>query len=147
MRQLKITKEQLIQPTIWEVTGKSPGNTPQAKLQAAQLLLQAAANPALATGLDAYELVKVIVETGALANATNVQISKDQMEANARAQQQAQPPGAPSGPGTPPNVDSVPGGSAAPFVPNQGSTPSLPAGPVSGPAPIPAPSIPGPSGP
>lgn len=147
MRQLQITKNQLIEPTIWEVTGKSPGNTPQAKLQAAQLLLQAAANPALATGLDAYELTKVIIETGALANATNVQISKEQMEANARAQQQAQPPSPASGPGTGQNVDSVPGGTASSIAPVSGTQPNLSAGPVSGPTPVPTPNIAGPSGP
>lgn len=61
-------------PVLWETTGKTPGNTPQAKMQAAQLLLSAAANLPQ-TGGDVYELFKVLVRESGL-NADGVQSEK-----------------------------------------------------------------------
>ena len=63
---------------LWETTGKTPGNTPQAKMQAAQLLLQAAASLPQ-TGGDVYELFRVLVRESGL-NADGVQMNKPPMQ-------------------------------------------------------------------
>src|ERR1019366_2655647 len=133
MKQPTLTKEQVTEPTTWDPTGKSPGNTPQAKLQNAQLLMQMAVNPA--TGIDVHELTSVIIQNGALANAGNIQISKEQMQDNA-SQQQAQQLGATGGPGPNPQV-SVNGGGAGPAgVLPPPAQPSMPAPNPHGPMPV-----------
>jgi len=63
---------------LWETTGKTPGNTPQAKMQAAQLLLQAASSLPQ-TGGDVYELFRVLVRESGL-NADGVQLNKQAMQ-------------------------------------------------------------------
>jgi len=140
MRKFDITKAQLLDHTMWVPTGKSPGNTPQAKLQTAQLLMQMAANPA--TGIDAHELATVVIQNGALANATNIQIPKEQMQANAAMAQQQQIQSAGSGPLPDQAMAGSPGGPVAPQpIPNGvgGGAPTPQSG---GPAPIPEPRIP-----
>lgn len=72
----------------WEPNGKSPGNTPMAKLQAAQLFLEASQNPA--TGIDPYEVATVLLQNGPLGNATGVQKSREQMAAEAQAAAEAE---------------------------------------------------------
>ena len=131
MKQLPLTKEQIAVPVVWEPTGKSPGNTPQAKLQAGQLFMQMAANPA--TGIDVHALTSALIADSPLANATNIQISKEQMQQNA-AQQQAQQSSQVSGPGPNPGIPQPGGGGASPVLPPtpQGidATPIIAHGPV-----------------
>lgn len=136
-KQLALTKEQLLAPTTWEPTGKSPGNTPQAKLQAAQMLLQATANPTLAPYINVPALLQVIVSDSPLQNAKNV------VRSEPLAPQPQQPPGLPPPPGIPPQQ----GGGPTPELPG---VPPIegPAGlPDVGPGQIQIPNLPGPGTP
>jgi hypothetical protein len=74
---LDVKQEDLDLPILWETTGKTPGNTPQAKMQAAQLLTNVAATIPAAGG-DVYELFKVLVRESDL-NAEGVQTNKEDM--------------------------------------------------------------------
>jgi hypothetical protein len=142
MKQLALTKQQILGTVVWQPTGKSPGNTPQAKLQTAQLLMQMSVNPA--TGIDAHELATVIIANGALANAGNIQLSKEQMRQNAAAQQQQQQiqqSGAPGGPDQGPSIPPNAGGPSAAGLPVAQQGPGYPPTNQAGPAPIPEPSI------
>jgi len=73
---IDLQREDVHAAVLWETTGKTPGNTPQAKMQAAQLLLSAAANLPQ-TGGDVYELFKVLVRESGL-NADGVQSNRPQ---------------------------------------------------------------------
>jgi len=97
---IDLQREDVHAAVLWETTGKTPGNTPQAKMQAAQLLLSAAANLPQ-TGGDVYELFKVLVRESGL-NADGVQSN--------RPQPQMGMPMAPPGM-VPPNMGIPPGGS------------------------------------
>jgi hypothetical protein len=139
-KKLTLTRDDVLKPTIWEPTGRSPGNTPQAKLQASQLFLQMLANPALAPLINARALLKVMVNEGPLQNARDVIYSDAELQQNAANQQQ------PSGPPQGPNVPPQPGGQVIPPVaPNEAGP--MPQGlPDVGPGAIPLPvsPIPGP---
>jgi hypothetical protein len=83
---LEISKEDLSTPVVWEPTGKTPGNTPQAKMQAAQMLVMAGAQlPQM--GFDLYKLGTVLVNASGL-NADQVQKTEQQMQEEAMQQQQ-----------------------------------------------------------
>lgn len=85
---LDIKEDDLSCPVVWEPTGKTPGNTPQAKLQAAMMLLEAGATiPQL--GFNLFNLGKVMVNASGL-NADQVQYSKAEMEQMMMEQQMAQ---------------------------------------------------------
>lgn len=83
---LKITPEVLLAPCLWEPNGKTPGNTPGAKLAAAQKIVElftacagmpmGAPNP---TGIDIYELTKVILVNSGLGGADNIQVPKERL--------------------------------------------------------------------
>jgi len=114
-KKLTLTRDDILKPTIWEPTGRSPGNTPQAKLQASQLFLQMLANPALAQFINSKALLRVMVNEGPLQNARNIIYSDAELEQNAAAQQPSGPvPGAaiptqPGGPVIPPVAPSEAG--------------------------------------
>jgi hypothetical protein len=74
---IDLRREDIEAAALWETSGKTPGNTPQAKMQAAQLLLQAAASLPQ-TGGDVYELFKVLVRESGL-NAEGVQALRPAM--------------------------------------------------------------------
>lgn len=73
-----LRREDLEATVVWEPTGKTPGHTPAAKLQAAQMLLGAASQMPQAGG-DVYELFKVMVNASGL-NADGVQMSREKMQ-------------------------------------------------------------------
>jgi hypothetical protein len=83
---LQVTPEVLSSPCLWEPNGKTPGNTPGAKLAAAQKIVElftacagmpvGAPNP---TGIDIYELTKVILANSGLGGADNIQVPKERM--------------------------------------------------------------------
>ena len=76
MSPINIAREDLRSDATWSPNGQSPAHSPQAQIQAAQLLMGMAANPM--TGLDPYELTKVLA-THLLPNAKNIQLSKDDL--------------------------------------------------------------------
>lgn len=138
---LDVQRADLDAAVLWEQTGKTPGNTPQAKMQAAQLLMQAAMNPN--TGLNVYDIAKVLVDAADL-NADGVQANKEDMpweQMKTQLQQSGMQPdqimqiigqfvqemmahqqmmggqGGPSGgPGAATQMASLPGGASAPSV-------------------------------
>ena len=138
---LNIQKTDLLTHVNWEPTGKSPGNTPQAKLQAAQMFLQMLANPSIAQYINLPALLTIILKDGPLQNATNVLRSPQEIAQQQAAQQQAQtqaqmaqqgPPNAqpPSAPTLDPGA--IPGPPAAqgiPSGPGMGSMPGVPNAP------------------
>lgn len=128
-RTLSLQKTDLLTHVNWEPTGKSPGNTPQAKLQAAQMFLQMLANPSIAQYINLPALLTIILKDGPLQNATNVLKSQQEVQQMAQQQQQAQmaqmqaqqgPPNDQSQPTTAPAIDSgaVPGPPASQGVPD-----------------------------
>lgn len=120
-----IKLQDLVQPCNWDVNGTTPGNTPGAKIAAAQGIAQLAAQFGPSTGIDIYELANFVILNSGMGGGDNVQIPKQEFEqqqqAAAQAQQQqmaaqqgqpaqgAQPPpqGAPQvQPGQPPSASS-----------------------------------------
>jgi hypothetical protein len=104
------TAQQLEVPALWECNGKTPGNTPGARLNGIEKLMQMASAFGPQTGIDPYELTKLAIANLNLQGGDNIQISRE----NLAQQQQSQP-----GPGQPP---------AGPALeqPNGPSTPGLP---------------------
>jgi hypothetical protein len=103
-KSLGLTVDQIKKPTNWECTGKSPGNTPQAKLQASQMLIGLLANQFIAPYIDVRALLTAMVKDSPLANAGNIIKSEAEMQ-NVQNQ-----PGAPAQPSQPPVVPQQPGG-------------------------------------
>lgn len=86
-----LTPEELKKPTCWRVNGTSPSSTPQAKLQAGQMLVQVAADPEYRMNKPA--LGALIVANSSLSGDGNLQYSEQewaQMQAQAQMQQQQQ---------------------------------------------------------
>ena len=83
-----VSPEEMQILTCWRPNGNSPSSTPQAKLQAAQMLVQAAADPAF--GFDKYAIATVIYKNSPLAGDGNLQYSKEEMQRMALEAQQAQ---------------------------------------------------------
>jgi hypothetical protein len=91
-----IDQKDLLSPALWEPNGKTPGNTPGAKLAAAGQLLQAYQGLGPQSGLDPYKLVKVMVDNSGLSGGDDLQYTQEEMA------QMAQPqPGQPPVPGQP----------------------------------------------
>jgi hypothetical protein len=116
-----ITQAQVALPCLWEPNGKSPGNTPGAKLAACEKLAQLAGQFGPATGIDIYELTRVIIANSGLFGADNIQGPK-------------RPPGSSAASaGTPVNPGSLP-------PPGMAGVPALPPGSVQNrPGPVPHP--------
>jgi hypothetical protein len=70
---LKATQPMMAMPCLWEPNGKTPGNTPGAKLAACEKLAQLAAQFGPQTGIDIYELTRVIIANCGLAGSDNIQ--------------------------------------------------------------------------
>jgi hypothetical protein len=118
---LGVTREKLLMPCLWEPNGKTPGNTPGAKLAAAERLAGLAGQFGPATGIDIYELTRVIIANSGLFGADNIQVPKDKLGAPA-----------PNGAGTLGSGQTT-GGPAAPAgVPGLGNGAPLSAGPLAG---------------
>jgi hypothetical protein len=119
---IDLHRDDLRAAVLWETTGKTPGNTPQAKMQAAQLLLQAASNLPQ-TGGDVYELFKVLVRESGL-NADGVQQNRPQPANGLPGSQGMQPqmrPGMP--PQLPPGI--MPSQMPQPMMPPMGAMPGM----------------------
>ena len=117
---LQITKEDLLRPTQWEPNGKSPGNTPGAKIAAIQQLIAVAESPiGPMTGLDPYDMVKVLIANLGLVGADNLQMPKPQGVPNASQPPPGpnQSPGLPGPPGVLPPPSGIPGQAAPPVGP------------------------------
>jgi hypothetical protein len=131
---LGIVQQEVSSPCIWEPNGKSPGNTPGAKLQALSQIAQAVeafANipPGNPTGIDPYNYIAALVANSGLTAADNIQIPRQQMEQqqmqaqmSAMAQQQQGNPGAgggagPGGGAPPPGYGAPPGQQGPPGEP------------------------------
>lgn len=79
MTPIQIRRSSLSMSHEWEPNGQSPSNTPNAKLQAAQMIAPFAQNPA--AGVDIYELVKVLIQESSLSSSgQTIQISRDELE-------------------------------------------------------------------
>lgn len=107
-KSLSLTKEQVIKPTNWECTGKSPGNTPQAKLQASQMFIGLLANPAIAPFINTRALLTTLVKDSPLANATNIIKSEAEMNNGNQPQAPAQPSQSPIVPEQPGGANNAP---------------------------------------
>lgn len=114
---LDVTLDDLRSPCLWEASGKTPGNAPDAKLAALDKLMQLAETPiAPMTGLQPYELLSAILANTGLSNSTNLQAPKEQVMQNAN-------PGTAGGGGPLPGQPPV----QAPEVsPGQEAGPALP---------------------
>jgi len=126
VKQFNIPADKFTERCGWEPMGRSPGNTPMAKLQFAQVLMPFVADPN--AGIDTYELVKVLLMNGPLENARGIQHDKEGMIAQQQQLAAAQAGmGGPGGPGAPqgPSIDAG-GGPAA-------ELPPVPYGPLPGP--------------
>ena len=135
-------------PTLWEVNGSTPGNTPGAKLAALEKLVGLVQVFGPATGVDPYEFFSYALNLCNLQGSNNIQSKKEVMQANAQAQQLAQQQ--PQPPGAGPNSGPVPSPGMAPppgFPPGAGANGPPPVG-ANGPQLQPNPNgpIPGPSG-
>jgi hypothetical protein len=77
-----------------DLNGKSPSNTPQAQFGMASTLLQVAGTlPPEVTGLDAYQLIKALVQNSGLQNVEKIQMPEEQF---AQTQQRAAMPQQPA---------------------------------------------------
>jgi len=119
---LGVTKLGLLAPCLWEANGKTPGNTPGAKIAACERLVSLAQAFGPASGIDPYELTKVVLQNSNLSGADNIQIPKERLAPPAQ-------PGIGGLPGQPPGVGGPPGVGPGPALP-QG-----PAGPPQQPMP------------
>jgi hypothetical protein len=70
---LKATQLMVAAPCLWEPNGKTPGNSPGARLAACEKLAQLAAQFGPMTGIDIYELTRVFIANLGLAGSDNLQ--------------------------------------------------------------------------
>ncbi len=127
---IAVTPQLLSSPTLWEANGKTPGNTPGAKLAAIEKLVGLLQAFGPATGLDPYTLTQIAIANMGFNAPDNLQIDKEQLIANqqaAAAQQLAAQP--------------APGPGQAPGIPTPHGVPPGP--PAGAPAPMPSPGSPG----
>ena len=96
---LEVTKELLDSPMLWNPNGSSPGNTPTARLQGINTLLQILksapppGSPPSVTGMDFYTLTTNAIANMGFTAGDNLQIDKKQLESQLQQfQQQQQPP-------------------------------------------------------
>jgi len=131
--QMQITQDMFSLPGLWEPNGKTPGNTPAAKLAAVDRLVSLAQAFGPASGLDPYELTKMAIANLGVTGADNLQQPKEEMIAQQQQQAQAaaNPGGAPGGPptqgnaspsgmGPPPNLPPQAAGIGGGPMPNPG---------------------------
>jgi len=93
-RLLGATAEILSQPTNWEQNGKTPGNTPGAKLAGISQISQFASQFGPQTGIDIYELTTTLLQNSPFQGADGIQLPKEQVQP---------PPGPPQVPPQPMN--------------------------------------------
>jgi|GEM_PF-1060753 len=127
-RLLGASPEILLQPSNWEQNGKTPGNTPGAKLAGIAQISQFAGQFGPPTGIDIYELTTVMLQNSPFQGADGIQLPKEQVQAQAG----GSPLGGPGGPVPAGAVGPRPGPAAGPQGPALVGQPGM-AGPAGGP--------------
>jgi len=139
-------------PTLWECNGKTPGNTPGARLNGIQKLMDMAQAFGPQSGIDPYELTRLAIANLNLQGGDKIQVSRDTLAQQQQQQPQQPQPGGPAQPGPglngpgPTGLDVPPGMGPVPGVPPAapgGMPPTMPApgpaGQLSGAGPVPGP--------
>lgn len=83
-----ISLEEIQRPVCWKVNGTSPASLPQTKLRDSQMLATLAQDPEY--GIDKHALGTLIITNSSLSGDGNLQLSREEIQANLMAQQQAQ---------------------------------------------------------
>jgi hypothetical protein len=109
-QKLELAQADFKTPALWEPNGKSPGNSPGARLAAVDRLAGLAKAFGPASGIDPYELTRMAVSNLGLEASEQILIKKEQMLANAQANAASNSgnppqPGMGGGPALPPGGD------------------------------------------